>query len=77
MLITFEIKDIYKERIIAAFRDSNFNPPVELTAIELVEFMLSHMIVQQVRQGETRKAKEEVTVPDDLITITDIQPSPE
>lgn len=73
MDITIRIPNQYKDRILEAFRKSQFRPPPELTNIQLFEFILAHLITGQVRRSEIRTVKETVIVPDDLLTVIDIQ----
>ncbi len=73
MDVTIRIPNQYKDRILDAFRKSQFRPSPGLTNIQLFEFVLARLIVKQVRRSETRTARETVNVPDDLLTVIDIQ----
>lgn len=76
MQVTIEIPNKYKDRILEAFRNSSFGPPPELGNRQLFEFVLARLITQHVRQSEIKKVKKTIIVPDDFLTVTDIEPSP-
>ena len=73
MDVTIRIPNQYKERILEAFRKSQFSPPPGLTNTQLFEFVLARLIVKQVRRSETIAARDTVNVPNDLLTVIDIQ----
>ncbi len=76
MQATIKIPDKYKERILEAFRTSQFDPPSGLSNIQLFEFVLARLITRHVRQSEMKVVKNTIVVPDDFLTVIDIQSVP-